>query len=469
MQYHSKNQYDLIFRMRGSPVQKHNNDKTYTVSQQRYETASKNKQNHVSPAVRHKPHLDYAIDAAILYFHVPEEETGFIDALDLATWLSKSPEKKTTKAGILWGAIRWFASEYSSARGLDRDIKAIELLDDIKRDLPAKQISYTTLLAYEATLKAMLNWSKKKRATDIESTTYLDTLVVTQDMLARTDLSPTAKKYYRSALLWYLDQKIEKTERNIQARSILCEKDALPEIKKRKQGTIISEKEINVILSHLEVKAQTERNEISAITIIWIKAGLATGLRPIEWLDANWATKEKLALQTISAKTKIGKVAYMQEPHDGLSKQVMQPMELRQIPLFADDDKEVVNKMLNIITARVPLHLQRAERQAVFNKLYLSVKQRLQTVCKQIYKGKKNYSLYTFRRQFSANAKAAVGSDATAELMGHVNAQSPSTGYYGKANQAHRRFKAVGEQRRMQEAADASSDKSAQRMPRERG
>lgn len=434
-------------------------------SQKPDETDSKTNSRRISPALRHAPHLDHATNGATLLFQIPEDEIGFIDALDLATWLSKSPEKKTSKAGILWGAIRWFASEHPSPKGPDRDKKAIELLDDIKKDLPTKQISLSTLRAYEASLKAMTNWSQQKRAVDAESTAFVDPLVATTDMLARHDISPRAKLNYRSALLWHLDQKTELTERDAQAKGLLGDKDALPTKNKRQQGLVVPEKDLKQILSHLEEMANKKSNGIAAMTITWIKAGLATGLRPVEWLDASWATKDKKALQTISAKTKVGQVAYLQKAHDGLNSQAMQPMLLREIPLLDEADNDAVDKMLSLIAIKVPGHLPRAERQDALNTLYLAIKQRLYTACKHLYKGKKKYSLYAFRRQFSANAKAAVGSDVTAELMGHFSAKSPSTGYYGKANQAHGRFKAVGAQRKMQEALVASGEKEPHQAP----
>lgn len=428
-------------------------------------TTSKTNQQRISPALRHAPHLDHATEGATLLLQIPEDETGFIDAFDLATWLSKSPEKKSPKAGIFWGAIRWFASENPSPKGPDRDKKAIELLDDIKKDLPAKQVSLSTLKAYEASLKAMTNWSQQKRTIDAEGTAFVDPLVATTDMLARHDISARAKLNYRSALLWHLDQKTDLTERDTQARAMLCDKDVLPTKNKQQQGPVVPEKDLKTILSHLEAMANKKSNGIAAMTVTWIKAGLATGLRPAEWLDASWATKDKKALQTISAKTKVGQVAYLQKPHDGLSSQAMQPMLMREIPLLDDADKEAVEKMLNLIANKVPGHLPRAERQDALNTLYLSIKQRLYTACKDLYKGKKKYSLYAFRRQFSANAKAAVGPDVTAELMGHFSAQSPSTGYYGKANQAHGRFKAAGAQRKMQEALVASGEKGTHQTP----
>ena len=52
-----------------------------------------------------------------------------------------------------------------------------------------------------------------------------------------------------------------------------------------------------------------------------------------------------------------------------------------------------------------------------------------------------SYTLYTMRGQFAANVKASKGTAVAAKLMGHSSEDSPSTGYYGKGNQAHPKFK----------------------------
>lgn len=262
----------------------------------------------INPSLRHAPQLDHAYERAAISANLSQEEKGLLDALDLARWLYVSPEKKSTRAGLFWGAIQWLASERASTKGADRDDEALLQLEIIRKELPIKQISQSTLKAYEDSLRAMYYWSQSKRAPDAESIAFVDTLAAAEDMLAREDLSARAKWNYRSALLWHLDQGGEGNERNERARALLNEPESKPEKGKRKQGAVISETDLLKILSFLEGKVATERKDkgvsTAAMTIIWIHAGLATGLRPAEWLDAKWAGKEKIRSRNHLGKNK---------------------------------------------------------------------------------------------------------------------------------------------------------------------
>jgi hypothetical protein len=78
---------------------------------------------------------------------------------------------------------------------------------------------------------------------------------------------------------------------------------------------------------------------------------------------------------------------------------------------------------------------------AEFKKYHDECAHVLRRTCRKLWGTKKAFTLYTMRKQFSANMKAVHGSDITAELMGHSSSDSPSAAFYGKANQAHARFK----------------------------
>lgn len=423
----------------------------------------------ISPALRHAPQLDYATEKTAIMENLSQEEIGFIDALDLARWLNTSQEKTSTKAGLFWGAIQWMATEKISLKGPDRNEEALLLLAALKNSIPKKQISQSTLNVYEASLKAMYFWSQKKRALDDESTAFVDALIAASDMLEREDLSDRAKWNYRSALLWHLELNKNPTKRDLQAKELLHADFSMPTKNKRKQGSVIAEKDLQQITAYLERKALAGVGSVAALTNTWIAAGLATGVRPVEWLDARWIDQEKKVLEVITAKTKVGKVGFINEDYDGLEKQAMQKTQVRRIRLLDEDEQAAVERMLTQIELYVPPHEPRAVRQAALNKLYLSVKHRLYTACVEIFGGKKIYSLYAFRRQFSANAKAAVGPEATAQLMGHTwqgRSGSPSAGHYGKANQAHGRFKEAQQQRKVREIqAGVQVQGSTQKLP----
>jgi hypothetical protein len=406
-----------------------------------------------SPAIRHAPILEEATAQTRLHLKAPPEQSPLIDALDLALWLKTSPALKTARASLFWAAIRWLCTEPISGQNPDRLEQARIILDSIKNELPTKQVSKNTIIRYEACLKAMIAWSQRKRITDEESTAFVDELVAAEDMLARQDLSPAAMASYRSALLWHLDQKKDQSPRDQETRRILSEYLASRGHTRRKQLQVVPEKDLALLIDHLKAAAQKEQNGLAAMTITWILAGLATGLRPIEWRDAAWASPEMTALAVVSAKTKVGLIGYLDNTEiDALERLAMTPIETRKVPILDPEDAQAVNDMLALVRSRVPETLGPSDREASFHRLYLAVKQRLGTSNAAVFKGKKNVTLYAFRRQFSANAKATLGAAATAEVMGHSSPDSPSAGYYGKRNQAHSRFK--GQISRAQQVRD---------------
>jgi hypothetical protein len=414
-----------------------------------------------SPRTRHAPILEEVFKQARIQLRRPPEKAPFIDALDLAQWLKTSSALKTVRASLFWAAIRWLCTEPLPGQRPDRLEKARLILDAIKSDLPSKQVSKSTIIRYEACLKAMIAWSQRKRAIDEESTAFVDELVAAEDMLARQDLSQAAMVSYRSALLWHLDQKKDQSTRDQETRRILSEYMASRGHTKRKQLQVVPEKDLAKLIDHLRAAAQKEQNGLAAMTITWVLAGLATGLRPIEWRDAAWANPEMTALAVVSAKTKVGIIGYLDNSDiDPLERLAMTPVERREVPILDPADAQAVNDMLALVRNRVPDTLSPSEREIAFHKLYLAVKQRLATSVAAVFKDRKNITLYAFRRQFSANAKAALGAASTAEAMGHCSPDSPSAGYYGKRNQAHSRFK--GQISRAQQLRDQETSPSAE-------
>jgi len=119
----------------------------------------------------------------------------------------------------------------------------------------------------------------------------------------------------------------------------------------------------------------------------------------------------------------------------------------REIPILSPFERFHVNNHLEELHEMVKVDLPHTLREIEFVKYFNQCRQILYRACQSIWHGKKSYSLYTLRKQYSSNMKAMVGSDATAELMGHSSKDSPSAASYGKSNQAHKQFKVAKEVR----------------------
>ncbi len=302
---------------------------------------------------------------------------------------------------------------------------------------PERQIKEVTRKGYLVCIEAMRSWAIRTRTIQPDEVPLVDVIDLAQDTMQRQDLSTRTKNAYRAALLWHLrsQDRLAGTDRDALE---LLEKWApwkLPRTKLRPR-TI---KQDDVERINDELLAQGGKWALR--TSYWLKAGLATGLRPREWLGATWATADKKALHVQCGKTKLSTPAFLLNA--GRFQQRSEPFGTgtveRIVPVEQEFDRMVIDAHLRNIQSVIDLTADPVTRGKQFDQYYHQCRTYMYRACLRIWNGRKSYSLYTMRSQFSANAKAAHGSDATATLMGHSSADSPSAAFYGKASQAHTR------------------------------
>jgi len=160
--------------------------------------------------------------------------------------------------------------------------------------------------------------------------------------------------------------------------------------------------------------------------LLWLQAGLASGLRPVEWQTAQWQDIEKGELLVRTAKEKpiytLPHISHLMPPKN--QTRVVQ-IELAAIP--------AVNQHL----LSVRRHLDTG---ATFQQYYNNNRNYLHLICLEIFgpTGKK-FTLYMMRGQFAANMKKAGFSlEEVGEQMGcgwhvaSVNYGNKSAGHRGK-------------------------------------
>lgn len=314
----------------------------------------------------------------------------------------------------------------------------------------AAPIKERTRKGYLVSVRAAINHSTAKRTTDWEEPAIVTLTQVVEDMISREDLERSTKLTTRAALLWYMKSGEAKPgEDTLRARSIL-EKMSLPRGPKTKipRPKTISEEDLAKLLD--DIYRRANKSSWAMRCAVWIHAGLATGVRPIEWLDAEWANEEQTSLRVKTAKVKLLAPAFIREQVNDEDHEVDHldyweadnENPYREIPLLKESEQSMVDTQLQYIADAIPRDMSEAKRRDEFSKYFHACRQILRRACRKIWAGKRAYSLYTLRSQFAANMQAARGADSTAELMGHSSSDSPSTAYYGKWNQAHSRFKA---------------------------
>ena len=127
--------------------------------------------------------------------------------------------------------------------------------------------------------------------------------------------------------------------------------------------------------------------------IIWLKAGLASGLRPVEWETARWSNKEKGELFVHTAKTKQGTYAL-----PNLASLPLPEAKTRIVKILPDEILWVDQQM-----SRVKNHLLKGEP---FKNYYNNNRIYLWDTCRDLFgNSRPPFTLYLMRGQFAANRK----------------------------------------------------------------
>lgn len=290
---------------------------------------------------------------------------------------------------------------------------------------------------------------------------------IVQDLLGRTDLLESTRQTYGSALLWHLRAHQNQSLDCRRAYQLLSEKLAMnrAEARRRRRFKPISEDDLQILTYHL--KQRSRRSRWAQPALFWLLATHSSGTRPIEWLFAEWADSGCAKLKVLTAKEKWSPPAFFGDAgslsaqdtylddvgdewqegdpdREGDGDEDMPYLlgnHTRQIPIIRHSDREAIEQHMAFFRRHVPLDLGPMQRYAAFQRYRTQCQQVIRRACLAIWGGKKPYSLYSMRGQFAANSKAWFGTEATAVSMGHCDPRSPSTGYYGKGNQAHSEYK----------------------------
>ena len=159
-------------------------------------------------------------------------------------------------------------------------------------------------------------------------------------------------------------------------------------------------------------------------------ATVSTGIRPVEWLTANWVDDSKTAIEVKTAKRHISEAAFCRKEKVKARSIHIAPVK-RVIPVGSEDDRLLIDSHIGLIRDKV---ISDKMTFAAFHKKFVQV---MSPVSTELWNGDKCYTTYHGRKQFSANKKAEFGAVIAADLMGHSRADSPSASSYGNAKQAY--------------------------------
>jgi hypothetical protein len=259
----------------------------------------------------------------------------------------------------------------------------------------------------------------------------------------------------------------------IQARMILltgCPKDGFKGPKpgttatryssKSQRKRTFAKRDFDRLLRYLDKRAASSSREVSpgALVADWLRAGLAAGLRPVEWTTAEWMGGDKSQLRVRTAKQRrqeadwtvgLGRLETDQWEPEGESAESEAKYRLVSID---EQDRQAVDDFMSKLNGLI-------NGGDDYDLIYRRARQYLWQASLDVFgiNGPK-FTLYQMRGQFGANRKARNGVDSTSEEMG--NAPSKASTYYGNVIHAHRYTGGGGEKPVEREGAVPSASES---------
>lgn len=214
---------------------------------------------------------------------------------------------------------------------------------------------------------------------------------------------------YRASLLWFF------TENRI-PEAIEALKNT-SSMSLQLKGTSTSSKKLKRMPQDM-FKILTDRLEhskgnLDKLIARWIRAGLACGLRPIEWEQATW-NGEKNSLEVVNAK-----------------RDVYRGNGERRIIIY---DPKLHGEEIAAITAFLNT-LHEVLKEKSYREVYSSCRKRMQYIARRLWpKASQLPSLYSTRHQFAADMKASgLSTKEVAALMGHSSDETAQCHYARKS------------------------------------
>lgn len=319
---------------------------------------------------------------------------------------------------------------------------------------------------YAERVRQLYKRSTANRTTDPQQPANVSPLDVTNDLIAAAETkSPASWNLYRAALLWHLA---------INRNSASVFQDAYVSLAATRQlgrnagrtaarGTPgrtktqlnkkgIPEDDLNQLIDVLGGMNRT--TNWGSRTQFWLLAGLASGARPGEWFGASWLDDSKQTLCIPNGKRKRTTPIFKLVPegktiHDVEADrpELLTPgtefddtKRIRNVPIdpaeriYVSLHLGALNDYLDKSSPAAPSSEVRQER---FVSYYNLCRKVLRKACIQAFNGKKSYSLYVMRSQFTANKKAEMPLKDVAELLGHERSGRTTMANYGPMKIAH--------------------------------
>lgn len=239
---------------------------------------------------------------------------------------------------------------------------------------------------------------------------------------------PAAWRFYRASLAFYAEKKgkLELSAKIKKIEQISLSINEEPNDEKFHKSKTSSDKSKNISQKEQEqlqeyLISKLQKSFWAPRTLIYFRAGLITGLRPIEWEHAELINYFDIEKRKSVPTLKVKNAKNTNQRAHGEFRHLF-------LDLLSEKDLQIIKtQVINI------KHLRGPNGKKTFEQYRKAISQCIYNARKDLWpKRKKNISIYTTRHQFAANLKAAGYSrEEVAALMGHAT-DLTATKHYGK-------------------------------------
>lgn len=294
------------------------------------------------------------------------------------------------------------------------------------------------------------------RSPDPQQPVVVTPVQVTVDFIAARETTADASwRTYRAGLLWYLAAHrnegplFEEGYQLLVSEPLSHRRGPETDARKNRAKRTIPLNHLHQLLDTLG--AMNRHVNWGSKTQHWLMAGLASGLRPREWLGASWLDDSKTHLCAPNGKRKMTVPIYsLVKPGESIHDiEAQHPELITPGPKFDDstrirnveiesEERLYVDLHMNALNSYLDSATTPDDREKRYEAYYNSCRKTLREACIRTFGGKRQYPLYAMRSQYAANMKAELPLSEVAGRMGHEASARTTMKDYGPRSAAHK-------------------------------
>lgn len=278
----------------------------------------------------------------------------------------------------------------------------------------AKKRSLATVIQYQNLARRLTDRARRHFGIDrgeVDPTTVASYLVEIMSSVRKRTF-----RLYRAALVYHFEEIA--TPEALRARDFIrdeigydsiFEDEVGSDVEKSKTSSHKSKRVSDEDLKAIYAELRQSKSKWAGAAGAWLRAGMLTGLRPIEWIDVRYVDEVGVPYLLVNnAKNTHGRA------HGDSRKVILEGLTEREL--------ELIKKHIQLVRA----HVERG----LYAFFYKQCQRLLHSVSSKLFPWRlRRITLYSGRHQFAADAKSTLSKAEVAALMGHASMRTAGLHY----------------------------------------